>query len=88
MLALARSFRWLIGAFHGAVERDGNCRSDAPIVNERVVLVAAVYDRRRFLVAGASPAIIDRRYRRKSRAPEPNDSRVVMSSKVETSLNF
>jgi hypothetical protein len=33
MLAFARSFGCLIGAFHGA---DGNSKSDALIVNERV----------------------------------------------------
>jgi hypothetical protein len=35
MLAFARSFRCLIGAFHGA---DGNSKSDALIVNKRVFL--------------------------------------------------
>jgi hypothetical protein len=35
MLAFARSFRCLIGAFHGT---DGNSKSDALIVNERVFL--------------------------------------------------
>jgi hypothetical protein len=36
MLAFARSFRCLVSAFHGMVERDGNSKSDALIVNERV----------------------------------------------------
>src|SRR5437870_9196025 len=35
MLAFARSFRCLIGAFHGMVERDGNSKSDILIVNIR-----------------------------------------------------
>ena len=38
MLAFARSFGCLIGAFHGMVERDGNSKSDILIVNVRVFL--------------------------------------------------
>jgi hypothetical protein len=38
MLAFTCSFRCLIGAFHGAGGTDGNSKSDAQIVNVRVLL--------------------------------------------------
>jgi len=61
MLAFARSFRCLIGAFHGAMERTGTLKSDAQFVNVRVLLYRRSMTARPRPDSKKSPAVVDRR---------------------------